>query len=136
MMRQVYQKARKMIAIDTSALVAILLCEPEAEKLAQAIQSDEEPLMSAASLVELYLVMKYKQGTETKTLIDELIKLAKIKIIPVTAEQAQIAIMAGYQFSALNYGDTFSYALAKDFNIDLLFKGNDFSQTDIGIANY
>ena len=125
-----------MIAIDTSALVAILLREPEARQFALAIQDDEEPLMSAASLVELYLVMKYKQGASTKILVDELIASGKISIISVTPNQALIACEASYKFPILNYGDSFSYALAIDRNVPLLFKGNDFTKTDIIIAKY
>ena len=125
-----------MIAIDTSALVSILLDEPDAEKFAFAIQNDEEPLLSAASFVELVLVMKYKQGPATKKIIDKLITNGNITIAPVTAEQANIAGEAGHEFSSLNYGDTFSYALSQDRAVPLLFKGDDFSQTNVTPAHY
>ncbi|MCH8209249.1 MAG: type II toxin-antitoxin system VapC family toxin [Nitrospinae bacterium] len=125
-----------MIAIDTSALVSILLDEPEAGKFALAIQNDDEPLISAASFVELVLVMKYKQGPNTKQIIDRLIKIGNITIAPVTAGQAHIAGEATREFSELNYGDTFSYALAQDRDVPLLFKGADFSHTDVTMAAY
>lgn len=123
-----------MIAIDTSALVAILMRESDAMEYALAIQDDEEPMASAASLVELYLVMKHKQGAATVALIDELIASASITIVSVTPNQAKIACEASYKFPSLNYGDTFSYALALDRNVPLLFKGNNFTETDIKIA--
>ncbi|MEO1016753.1 MAG: type II toxin-antitoxin system VapC family toxin [Pseudomonadota bacterium] len=123
-----------MIAIDTSALVAILLQEPDAARFAQAIQDDEEPMLSAASLIELSRVMKHKQGPETKAIIDRLVEKAGITIASVTPLQAEIACAAGYRFPVLNFGDVFSYALAKDRDIDLLFKGDDFSRTDIGVV--
>ena len=125
-----------MIAIDTSALVSILLDEPEAGKFALAIQNDDEPLLSAASFVELVLLMKYKHGPTTKKIIDRLITIGNITIAPVTAGQAHIAGEAVHEYSALNYGDTFSYALAQDRDAPLLFKGDDFSQTDVTMAHY
>ena len=125
-----------MIAIDTSALVSILLDEPDAGKFAMAIQNDDEPLLSAASFVELVLVMKYKQGPTTKKIIDRLIANGNITIAPVTVEQARIAGEAAHEFSALNYGDAFSYALAQGQAVPLLFKGEDFSQTDVTVAYY
>lgn len=125
-----------MIIVDTSVLIAILLRETEAEKITLAIENDEEPLLSVASFVELGLVMKYKQGPATQKLINSLITIARIAIVPVTKEQAYIAQEAIYKFPILNYGDVFSYALAKERNAPLLFKGNDFSQTDVKIATY
>ena len=125
-----------MIVIDTSALTAILLRETEAERFAQAIEEDEEPLISASSVVELYVVMKYKQGPATQNLVDKLLLSAAITICPVTEKQAKIAGQAAHRFSVLNYGDTFSYALAQDYVVPLLFKGNDFSQTDVEVAQY
>ena len=125
-----------MVAIDTSALVSILLDEPEAGKFALAIQNDDEPLLSAASFVELVLVMNYKQGRTTKKIIDRLITVGNITIAPVTVGQAHIAGEAAHEFSALNYGDTFSYALAQDRDVPLLFKGDDFSHTDVTVAHY
>lgn len=120
-----------MIAVDTSALVSILLGEDDAPKFARALQNDEEPCLSAASMVELALVMKYKKGRVAQSLVKALVAKANITIIPVTEKQAEIAINASETFSKLNYGDVFSYALAKDKDIPLLFKGNDFVQADI-----
>lgn len=124
-----------MIAIDTSALVSILLDEPDAGKFAMAIQNDDEPFLTAASFVELVLVMQYKQGPTTKKIINGLITSGNITITPVTAEQAHIAGEATQKFSKLNYGDTFSYALTQYRAAPLLFKGDDFSRTDVTMAH-
>lgn len=120
-----------MIAIDTSALVAILLREPEAPRFAEAIQNDNEPVLSAVSLVELSRVMTFRQGPETRAVIDRLIERAGIAVAPVTLSQAEIACEVGYRYPVLNFGDVFSYALAKEHDIELLFKGDDFSRTDV-----
>lgn len=120
-----------MIAIDTSALVAILLKEPEAKDFSTIILKDDQPLLSSASLVELYRVMKSKRGPKSKKLINQIMEMFEISVVSVSPEQAFIACQATYQYPILNYGDTFSYALAKDRSIALLYKGEDFSKTDI-----
>ena len=120
-----------MTVIDTSALIAILLGEPDAQLFAEALESIEEPVLSAASYVELCLVMKHKKGEQSKNIIDQLISEAGIEIMPVSPQQAKIAFASHVKFPALNYGDTFSYALAKELDAPLLFKGNDFSTTDL-----
>ncbi len=120
-----------MIAIDTSALVAILLKEPEAEEFSKIILQDDQPLISAASLIELNRVMKSKRGLKSKDLIDQIMKGFEISVVSVSPEQAVLACRATFQFPILNYGDTFSYALAKDRNVPLLYKGDDFSKTDV-----
>lgn len=125
-----------MIVIDTSAIVAILLGEPEAERLARAIEKDEEPLLSAASLVELFLVLKYKQGQASVPLIEAFLTTAAVTVCPVTPEQARLAQEASYRFSALNFGDVFSYALVKEKGVGILFKGSDFSATDLAAVPY
>ncbi len=120
-----------MIAIDTSAIVAILLMEPDAARFARAIEKDDEPLREAASLVELFLVMKHKQGRASVALIEELLVSGSVTVCAVTPEQARIAQEAAYRFRELNFGDTFSYALATEKGIRLLFKGIDFAATDL-----
>ncbi|UFP96350.1 type II toxin-antitoxin system VapC family toxin [Gloeobacter morelensis] len=125
-----------MIAIDTSAIVAILLGEPEAERFARAIEQDEEPLLSAASLVELFLVMKHKQGSASAPLIEQFLATGGISVCSVTPEQARRAQEAAYRFGILNFGDVFSYALAKERGIGLLFKGTDFAVTDLIAAPF
>ena len=120
-----------MIVIDTSAVVAILLKESDAETYITKIEADYQPLMAAPTFVELNAVMKFRHGDTICKVIDQFIKSSQITIEPFTHEQALIARQAYYKFGSLNFGDTYSYALAKAKQIPLLFKGKDFSKTDI-----
>ena len=128
--------------IDTSALVSILDQEAEAERLARAIAAASERMLSAANLVETGIVMQVRRGDEAARDLDLLLAKLKIDIIPVSGKQANLARKAfqhygrGRHPAKLNFGDCFAYALAKDSSGPLLFKGNDFSQTDITIASY
>ena len=128
--------------IDTSALVSILDQEAEADRLARAIAAASERMLSAANLVETGIVMQVRRGDEAARDLDLLLAKLKIEIIPVSEKQANLARRAfqhygrGRHPAKLNFGDCFAYALAKDSSAPLLFKGNDFSQTDIMIASY
>jgi ribonuclease VapC len=128
--------------VDTSALVSILDQEAEAERLARAIAAASERMLSAANLVETGIVMQVRRGDEADRDLDLLLAKLKIDIIPVSGKQANLARRAfqhygrGRHPAKLNFGDCFAYALAKDSSAPLLFKGNDFSQTDIMIASY
>ena len=128
--------------IDTSALVSILDQEAEAERLARAVAADSERMLSAANLVETGIVMQVRRGDEAARDLDLLLAKLKIEIIPVSGKQANLARKAfqhygrGRHPAKLNFGDCFAYALAKDSSAPLLFKGNDFSKTDIMIASY
>jgi ribonuclease VapC len=128
--------------IDTSALVSILAQEAEAERLAHAIAAVSERMLSAANLVETSIVMQVRRGDEAARDLDLLLAKLKIEIIPVSGRQANLACKAfrrygrGRHPAKLNFGDCFAYALAKDSSAPLLFKGNDFSQTDIMIVPY
>jgi ribonuclease VapC len=128
--------------IDTSALVSILDQEAEAERLVRAIAVDSERMLSAANLVETGIVMQVRRGDEAARDLDLLLAKLKIDIIPVSGKQANLARKAfqhygrGRHPAKLNFGDCFAYALAKDSSAPLLFKGSDFSQTDIMIASY
>ncbi|MEN8215460.1 MAG: type II toxin-antitoxin system VapC family toxin [Pseudomonadota bacterium] len=126
------------MVIDSSAIIAILCDEPEAEGFTRAIENDPIRLMSAASLLESSIVIETRYGEEGGCKLDLLLSKAQIKIEPVTAEQAKTARIAFRTYgkgrrhpAALNFGDCFSYALAKISGEPLLFKGNDFSKTDI-----
>mgnify|MGYP001442305198 CR=1 FL=1 len=120
-----------MIAIDTSAIIAILEAEEDAAHYIAALEEDDAPLLSAATFVELNAVMKHKGGQAALNIVDRFIELANITIEPFTADQALIAREAYFRFSVLNLGDAYSYALAKQKGIPLLFKGKDFFETDI-----
>jgi len=128
------------MVIDTSALVAILLGEPEAESFALAIAGDPKRLLSAFSALEAALVMEAKKGESAGRELDLLLHQARIEIVPVTAELFEIARSAWRKYgkgrhpAGLNIGDCCSYALAKFAGEPLLFKGNDFSQTDVKTA--
>jgi ribonuclease VapC len=130
------------VVIDTSAVVAILRMEREAARLAEAIEADQNRLMSAATLVETGLVIESRYGAAGGRELDVLIAKAGLSIEPVTAEQADVAREAwrrygkGRHAAALNFGDCFSYALARTTGEPLLFKGDDFTQTDVSIVRY
>jgi ribonuclease VapC len=130
------------VVIDTSAVIAILRMESEAARLAEAIEADASRLMSAATLVETGLVIESRYGAAGGRELDVLIAKAALSIEPVTAEQADVAREAwrrygkGRHSAALNFGDCFSYALAKATGEPLLFKGSDFTQTDVSIVRY
>ena len=128
------------MVIDTSALIAILSAEPEAETFATAIAAATSRLLSAASFLETAVVVESRHGSAGGEKLDELIQVAHIQIEPVTAEQAAAARLAYRSFgkgrhpAALNFGDCFAYALAKVTDKPLLFKANDFNRTDIATA--
>ena len=128
--------------IDTSALVAILDQEPEAERIARTLASTPERMLSAASLVEIGIVMQARHGDDGARDLDLLLAKLRVEIVAFTARQAEIARKAfrrygrGRHNANLNFGDCFAYALAKDQSAPLLFKGDDFSQTDVIVAPY
>jgi len=130
------------VVIDTSALVALLGMEPEAARIAAALESDPNRLLSAATLIEVGIVIESRYGIAGARELDLLVAKAGLVIESVTAEQADVAREAWRRFgkgrhsASLNYGDCFSYALAKVKGEPLLFKGEDFPQTDIAVASY
>lgn len=124
--------------VDTSALVAILRDEPDAERFALAIEQADVVRLSAASYVELGAVIDQARDAVVSRRVDELLEVAGAVIEPLTADHARIAREAYRDFgrgsghaAGLNLGDCFSYALAKSTGESLLFKGADFSATDI-----
>jgi ribonuclease VapC len=129
-----------MIIIDTSAMIAILRDEPERRTFTEAIEQAEQCLMSAVSFVESSMVMEARNGYEGLRDFDLVILKAGIAIEAVDAEQAKVARKAFSKFGKgrhkanLNFGDCFSYALAKITGAPLLFKGNDFNRTDIKLV--
>ena len=123
--------------VDTSALIAILLNEPDAEMLSAAIASANPRIISAVSALEASIVIESKKGETGLALLDELLSLAQFEIVAFDDTQQRIARVAyrrygkGRHPAGLNFGDCCAYALAKARNETLLFKGNDFNQTDI-----
>ena len=128
--------------IDTSALVAIFDQEPEAERIARTLAATPERMLSAANLLEVGIVMQARRGDDGARDVDLLLAKLRVEIVPFTARQAEIALKAfrrygrGRHDAKLNFGDCFAYALAKDAAAPLLFKGDDFGQTDVLAAPY
>jgi len=125
------------VVIDSSALIAILLGEPEAEALARAIVRDPVRLISTFSALETGIVIEVRKGEAGGREFDLLLHRARIEIVPMNVEQYEIAREAwriygkGRHPAGLNIGDCCSYALAKYSGEPLLFKGEDFSKTDV-----
>ncbi|HEX9941139.1 MAG TPA: type II toxin-antitoxin system VapC family toxin [Thermoanaerobaculia bacterium] len=125
------------MVIDTSALLAILLDEPERRSFNEAIEAAESRVMSAAIFVEVSIVIESRLGAEGLRDLDLFIERAGIELAPVDAEQAHVARRAFSRFgkgrhrAGLNYGDCFAYALATVLGEPLLYKGDDFRQTDV-----
>jgi len=125
------------MVIDTSAIIAIAQNEPEAPLFERMIAEDSVRLISAATVLEAAMVLETRFGEDGGVELDLWLAKANVEIIPVNAEHADQARRAWRRYgkgrhpASLNYGDCFSYALAKLTNEPLLFKGSDFSQTDI-----
>jgi ribonuclease VapC len=132
----------KTMVVDTSVLIALLNSEPESARLAVAIESDATRLISAATVVEAGLVIESRYGSVGGRELDLLIAKAGLSIEAITPEQAEVARDAWRRFgkgrhsAGLNFGDCCSYALAKTTGEPLLFKGDDFSHTDITATAY
>jgi ribonuclease VapC len=126
------------VIVDTSALIAILRAENNAREMALAIETAAVRRISAANYLETAIVIDASRDPVASRRFDELVDAAELQVEPVTKEQARIAREAYRDFgkgsghkAALNFGDCFAYALAKVNGEALLFKGNDFSHTDL-----
>ncbi len=125
------------MVVDTSALVAILLREPDANRFDRSLAEAPVRLMSAVTRVELSFVIEGRKREAGRADVERFLNDVHIEIAAVTPQQAEIAIDAFRRFgrgrhrAALNIGDCFSYALAKAIDHPLLFKGDDFIHTDI-----
>ncbi len=129
------------MVIDTSALLAIFLAEPERKQFLDSILQSSTRLISAANSLETGIVLEAKRGEAAGREFDLFLVRANLQIVSVDAEQVEIARSAWRRFgkgrhaAALNFGDCFAYALAKQSGEPLLTKGNDFSRTDITLAH-
>jgi ribonuclease VapC len=125
------------VVIDTSALVAMLSDEPEAERFEAAVEADQLRLMSTASYLETAIVIETRFGEPGGRELDLWLHRAKVDLVAVDVDQAETARIAYRKYgkrrhrAGLNYGDCFSYALAKVSGQPLLFKGDDFRRTDL-----
>jgi ribonuclease VapC len=127
--------------IDSSALVAILLGEPDTLAIAKTLDSAESLSISSGTFVELSIVIDKRKIPALSNQIEEIIEQYNILVEPVTPEQARIARQAHRDYGRgsghranLNFGDCFSYALARVKREPLLYKGDDFAHTDIRSA--
>ena len=128
------------MVIDTSALAAVFFGEPERLKFLDAITAAESRLISAATVLETGMVLEARQGQDAGREFDLFVIRANLQIVPVDAEQVEIARSAWRKYSkgrhpaALNFGDCFPYALAKFSGEHLLAKGTDFGLTDVEVC--
>ena len=126
--------------VDSSALVAILLGEPEADQLAAALASASEARISAPNWLEAMMVVSARLGEEGREALVELLDICHVGVEAADADLAQEALSAWLRFgkgrhpAALNFGDCFAYALSRRAQQPLLFKGDDFPRTDIESA--
>jgi ribonuclease VapC len=125
------------MVIDSSALIAILLGEPDAKVFSEAIANASKKLVSTFNALETSIVIESKKGEPGGLELDLLLHKARIEIVPLNDEQFEVARQAWRKYgkgrhpAGLNIGDCCSYALSKYFGDPLLFKGDDFSKTDI-----
>jgi ribonuclease VapC len=127
------------MVLDTSALVAILTDEPERRAFNELIERSGARLISAATVLEAALVIESRKGEHGGRELDLFLHRARFEVVPVDAEQVEIARTAyrnygkGRHPAGLNFGDCFSYALAKQRGEPLLYKGGDFALTDAAL---
>jgi ribonuclease VapC len=126
------------LIVDTSAIVAILRGEPDADRYVEALGRAAEPLISAGTYLEVAIVVDANRDPVLSGRLDDLLAVARVKVEPVTERHAEIARQAYRDFgrgsghrAGLNLGDCFAYALARASGEPLLFKGDDFSETDV-----
>src|SRR5882757_257244 len=125
------------MVLDTSAVLAILRDEPERRRFNEAIEAAETRSLSAASFVECSMIFESRYGADGVRALDLFIAKAQILLVPVDEDQAYLARQAFQEYgkgrhpAGLNFGDCFSYALARALDEPLLFKGNDFPQSDV-----
>jgi len=128
------------MVIDTSALVAILLDEPERRRFTECIESAATRAVSAATLVETSIVLESRLGSAGVLALDRLLEVAAVHIVPLDADHARLARAAyrrygkGRHPAGLNLGDCFAYALSVARGESLLCKGDDFAATDLELA--
>ena len=131
------------MVIDTSALLAILLSEAESEKLVRAILADGRRLIGAPTLVEAAAVMLARKGPQGEIALDALLQRLGIEVVEMSAVATTEARRAYARFGkgvgtpgVLNYGDCLAYGITLAMDEALLFKGNDFLETDVPAVAY
>lgn len=130
------------MVIDTSALIAILLGEPEANAIATAIARDYNRMLSVFSFLETGIVIEARKGEPGRRQLDLLLNYIQAEMVSMNPEQAEVARKAWREYgkgrhpAGLNIGDCCAYSLAKVSGEPLLFKGDDFCKTDISFVSY
>lgn len=131
-----------MIVVNPSALVAIVFHEPERETLLAAIQRDGSARIDTVSIVEARMVVHGRRGQRAVVLLDDLLRLPYFEPVAPAQPEADAAYAAFVAFgkgsghpAQLDFGDVFSYAIAKTRKLPLLYKGEDFAQTDIATVS-
>ena len=128
------------MVVDTSAVIAILLGEPETESFVRALAQDPKIMISAFNALESAIVIEAKKGEAGGLELNLLLHRARIAIVPLNTDQVELSLAAWRKYgkgnhpASLNIGDCCAYALAKYSGEPLLFKGKDFRQTDIRSA--
>ena len=128
------------IVVDTSAVVALLTREPEAAAVAAAVESADERVMSAATLVELGIVLEARLGPVAVGVVERFLREGDITVLDLTRTHADRAVDAWRAFgrgrhrASLNYGDCFTYGLAAELGAAVLCVGDDFPSTDIPVV--
>ena len=131
-----------MIAADTSAILAVVFAEPERDRFKRIMQRAGLVLVSTVSALEARMVVHGRRGQRVVVLVDDLLRLPVFELVPPGVAEMEAAYSAFVTYgkgsghpAALNFGDLFSYALAKIRGVPLLFKGDDFRQTDVPAAS-
>ena len=128
--------------VDSSAIIAVLRNEPDASAISEVLQNAPMCRISAVTFVEAAVVTDSNRSPVLSRRFDDLLRDARIQVESVTPRQAQIARDAYRDFgkgrhrAGLNFGDCFAYALAKELDEPLLFKGEDFRHTDVSVAKH
>ena len=130
-----------MIVVDTSALVAIAFAEPERDAFVDIVHRSRRVLISTPTVLETRMVVHGRRGQRAVVLLDDLLRLPLFEKVPPGEAEMNAAYAAFVAYgkgsghpAALNFGGVFSYALAKVRGLPLLFKGDDFAQTDVASA--
>ncbi len=128
------------MVVDTSALLAIFLAEPERKQFLEVITQGDTRYISAANVLETGIVLEARRGEAAGREFDLFLRQAKLEVVPVDSDHIEIARLAwrkygkGRHAAGLNFGDCFTYALAKAMGEPILFKGEDFTHTDLSPA--
>ena len=126
-----------MLVVDTSAVMAVLLDEPERRQIEQRMGDGSSCVMSSATFVELGLVAEGRGGRQASAIVLEFLDRCQVEIVPLDGAMARAAVAGWRRFgkgrhpAGLNLGDCFAYGLAAELGAPLLYVGDDFSQTDV-----